>query len=317
MNRKLIKLTESDLRKIVKESVNRLLKEISNISTNTDVTVCSVNDFINICKNFYYNGKTLTLTDENVENLCGEFAFIEIRDSFGRVKVEFPLTRFYQSGDVSKETNDYYDSLYYFKANHENVLRLEYDDTQSFGKKGDGITGGAISLERLNDKYKFNQKGEPRQRSFYFSYPDGKDFDDDIAEQLDNFISKNIEINPNVKFIIHCRAGASRSAGIGIFIAKIKQMIYQDKDYMQKFFKEHMVDDGKSQFDIKIDRKGNASYPHQKEMKKLGARKGWNKEKDDTYLQWYMDDFLDTGLYGDQTEKMRELKKKKQNSKKR
>jgi hypothetical protein len=276
-----------------------------------------VEDFINLCQKFpFANNETLTLTDSNVEALYGKYAFIEIRDSFGRVKTEFPLTRFFNGGDVELETNEYFNKLWYFKSDHKNVIRLEYDDTQNFGKKGNGVTGGAISLDRLNDRYRLNKQGQPRTKSYKFNYHDGKDFDDKVAEQLDTFITDNINMNPNVKFIIHCRAGASRSAGIGIFIAKIKQEIYQDKNYMQKFFKEHMKSDGTPQFDIKTDHRGNASYPHQKEMKKLGARRGWNRENDDTYLQWYMNDFLDTGFYGDQTEKMRERQKERQQKKK-
>jgi hypothetical protein len=299
---------DSPKKVFLKESQLFMLNEISSIANNTDVTVCSIEDFSNICRNFQLdNGSTATLTDQNVESLYGKYAFIEIRDSRANVDVQFPLTKYYKGGDVQQETEEYFNKLFYFKEDHKNVIRVEYEDSQSVGKgkKGEGMTVGPISLDRINDRYKFNQKGEPRRKTMFYSYPNGIDFNDEIAEKINNFVNENISVNPMVKFIIHCRAGASRSAGIGTFIANIKQEIYNDKEYVQKFFKEHVKDDGSPQFDIGVDKKGTIKLPHQKEMKKLGALRGWNKENDDSYLQWYMNHFLDSGLFGDKTNDLR------------
>jgi protein-tyrosine phosphatase len=325
--KKLIRLTESELHSIIRESVRMVLKnsinEINHIASNTDITVCGVEDFINICKNFpTADGSTIVLNDQNVEDLYGEYAFIEIRDSIGRVKTEFPLTRFYKGGDVDAERDEYFNKLWYFQSDHSNVLRLEYDDTQSFGEQPNGYTAAVVSLDRLNDGLKFNKKGEPRRKPYHFSYLDGRDFDDEMANRVNNFISDNIERNPYVKFIIHCRAGASRSAGIGTFVAKIKEEIYQDKEYAEKFFREHVIDDGSPQFDIGASRKGervNIKLPHQKEMKRLGSLRGWNKYTDDTYNQWYIDNFLNSGFYNEEDLAIlrdRQLKAREKNKRK-
>ncbi len=302
----------------LKESQIYILNEISNIANDTDVTVCSVDDFSNICRNFPISeGGVMTLTDKNVESLYGDYAFIEIRDSRANVDAQFPHTKYYKGDDLQQETEEYFNRLFYFKEDHKNVIRVEYDDSQSIGKskKGEGITTGPISLDRLNDRLKIKPDGTPRRRTYYYHYKDGIDFNDEIAEKINNFVNSNINVNPNVKFIIHCRAGASRSAGIGTFIANIKQEIYNDKEYVQKFFKEHVKDDGSPQFDIGIDRKGTIKLPHQKEMKKLGALRGWNKENDDSYLQWYMNHFLDSGFFGDKVSDLRNRQAERMNKK--
>ena len=285
----------------IKENQLYLLNEISNIAKNTDVTVCSVEDFSNICQNFpTVNGGVIVLTDQNVETLYGKYAFIEIRDSRANVNAQFPLTRFYKGGDLEQETEEYFNKLFYFKEDHKNVIRVEYEDSQSVGKskKGKGITNAVISLDRLRDDLKTKPDGTPRQRSYHYNYSGGIDFSDEIANRINNFVNDNISANPNVKFIIHCRAGASRSAGIGTFVAHIKQEIYNDKEYVNKFFNEHIKDDGSPQFDIGYDaKKKTIKLPHQKELKKLGSLRGWNKENDNTYTQWYINHFLNSGFY--------------------
>ena len=287
----------------IKESQIHLLNEISNIAKNTDVTVCGIEDFSNICKNFpTVNGDIITLTDQNVEKLYGEYAFIEIRDSRANVDAQFPLTKFYKGGDLKKETDEYFNKLFYFKEDHRNVIRVEYEDSQNVGKskRGEGMTNARISVDRLRDDLKITQTGNQRVKAYPYEYGGGIAFNDEIANKINSFVDDNINKNPNVKFIIHCRAGASRSAGIGTFIAHIKQEIYNDKEYVIKFFKEHIKDDGSPQFDIGYNaKKKTIKLPHQKEMKKLGALRGWNKENDNTYVQWYINHFLNSGFYNE------------------
>jgi len=73
-------------------------------------------------------------------------------------------------------------TCHYFSSDHENVINLEFDDISEDEMEYNGHIFRGLSMEQ--------------------------------AEKLFKFIEKNIDKN----FIIHCRAGHSRSQAVGSFI---------------------------------------------------------------------------------------------------
>ena len=216
-----------------------MLQEINYISKQ-QVSVASLQDFIHILQQ-------LKINDNNVEEYIGKYAFIEIGSSENNIQAE--LTTFPKNGyDETNWRNFYIDGQYYFKSNHINVIRLEFDDIVTPVKKKDNgykkINTSATEEkvpQNPNSIFK-NHKG--------FKYQNPKFFDDNLGRKLIDFINENININQNVKFIIHCRQGASRSAAIGTFI-----MNYLNHD-LEKFYDEYKTDNNSHQFRIGLNRKG-------------------------------------------------------------
>ncbi len=114
---------------------------------------------------------SMDLTDENVESK-EDYAFISIIGT----------------KQVREEYLGEFDTEHYFKENHPNVLNLEFDDVGEdfdFSFKPMALNG---------------EKG--KERIIHF-----KTISEEQAEQCVDFIEKNI----GKKFLIHCRAGRSRS----------------------------------------------------------------------------------------------------------
>ena len=71
------------------------------------------------------------------------------------------------------------------------------------------------------------------KHGFCFYYENGEDFTDDKAAKLKSFVEDNLNANEEVKFIIHCMQGKSRSAAVGSYIAnKIGQF---NDDFLSEY----------------------------------------------------------------------------------
>ena len=243
------------------------LNELKHIAQKSNITIASLEDFKTIVS-------SLGITDNNVEKFIGEYCFIEIGSGYSRIKAELPHTNFSQNVD------DFYNSFqWYFMKEHPNVLKLEFDDNQKFNNKlpkKDGFDGKtpatAVKLSSSENKYGKN--------GFTFYYENGCDFTNEMAVRLKTFVDNNISRNPNIKFIIHCMQGKSRSAAVGTYVAKkINQLT-------DEFLSEY--DNGEeSQINIGISKKGQPKYPHKNVMTRMGEIEGWNKSNDDTKNQWF------------------------------
>jgi len=265
-------ISESDIRKLVASVIENLMEsktnEIKTLATKSNVTICSLEDFWEICK-------SLNVNDSNVEKVAGQYCFIEVGDSYNRVKAELPLRN-------DDDIDDYYaNKQYFFKQNHKNVLKLEFDDNQKFDNKmpkGDGFDGKtpATAVKLSPGENRFG-------KSMTFYYQGGKDFTNEMANELKTFVDNNLTFGENVKFIVHCHQGKSRSGAIGCYIAnKINQ-------FTDDFLGEYDLDDEKSQINIGMSTKGQPKYPHKNVMSKMGEVEGWSKAKDDTNKQWFYD----------------------------
>lgn len=245
-----------NLDKIIKEAIDKQLRkkainEISHIAKQSPITVCSLNDFITICKK-------LGVNDGNVENFRGEYCFIEIGSTQERCRYDAYYTNGYDEWNYDGDKY-YKEGQYYFKDDHSNVLHLEFDDNISVGKNGE-LTNVALSPSELRQGADFQKY--PNASVKGFKYQNAKGFSMAMAHQADDFIESNIEMNPNVKFVIHCRMGQSRSGAMGYYIAQRLKLdiqkylseydvdyTYQNKDMETKNFKG-------SQFRLGVNRKG-------------------------------------------------------------
>ncbi len=266
----IIKITEKQYRWLseAKDIIGKYkLNEIKHVAQKSNVTIANLENFKTIVSN-------LGITDNNVENYANEYCFIEVGSGYSRIKAELPHTNFKQDVD------DFYNNFqWYFSKEHSNVLKLEFDDNQKFNNKlpkKDGFDGNtpatAVKLSSSENKYGKN--------GFTFYYENGCDFTNEMGLRLKKFVDDNISRNPNIKFIIHCMQGKSRSAAIGIYVAKKINQLTDD------FLSEY--DNGEeSQINIGISKKGQPKYPHKNVMTRMGEIEGWNKSKDDTKNQWF------------------------------
>lgn len=196
------------MEKIIKETINNFIQkecinEIKHIAQKSPITICSVGDFKDICL-------LLGVNDNNVEDLCGKFCFIEIGSSLTRCKYDVYCSTTgyedYQDGE------DYYNNgQFYFQNEHKNVLKLIFDDNINIDK---------LTAVKSKIKPNIDKSYLPNIHSNHFKYENAIGFDIKMANKANDFIEDNLTINPNVKFIIHCRAGQSRSAAMGYYIAK-------------------------------------------------------------------------------------------------
>lgn len=277
-----------------------LLSEINYIASKSNITVASLEDFKHICN-------ILGINDSNVENFLGQYCFIEIGSSLDRLQAELPHIPSIndENGNVYNGENFYKNGQWYFKNEHKNVIKLIFDDNQKFNNKlpkKDGFNGKtpATAVKLSSKENKYGKEG------FCFYYTNGEDFTDDKAQSLKNFVDNNLSCNPNVKFVIHCMQGKSRSAAVGIYISnKIKQ-------FSDEMLSEYDSDDN-SQFNIGISKKGQPKYPHKNVMNKMGNIEGWNKEKDDTKNQWYYSTLINHPKTGYNSKKQEKEMSKNEN----
>lgn len=195
------------------------INEIKHIAQKSPITICSLGDFKEICS-------SLGINDSNVDELCGKYCFIEIGSSLMRCKYDvYCSTNGYEE---YKDGEDYYNNgQFYFNREHKNVLKLIFDDNINFDK----LTSVACTVNPNVDKSYL-----PNIKHNHFKYEDAIGFDIEMADKANDFIEDNLSINPNIKFIIHCRAGKSRSAAMGYYIAK------RLKTNIEEYLSEYEID---------------------------------------------------------------------------
>lgn len=273
---KIVRLTETDLHNIINYAVTKIL-EIKNIATKSNITVCSLEDFKEIVAK-------LAIDDSNVEQYIGKYCFIEVGSCLSRLKAEMPhIPQIMDRNGVEYDGDRFYsEGQWYFSDEHPNVLKLEFDDNQVFNNKlpkvKDGFDGNTPATA-----VKLSPHETRNGKSTTFYYENGADFTDEMAHRLKGFVDNNLEADPNVKFVIHCKQGKSRSAAIASYVAnKIGQ-------FTDDFLSEYDNEEGESQFNIGMSRKGQPKYPHKNIMTKMGGIEGWSSPKKDTKEQWFYD----------------------------
>ena len=301
-------ITEKQFKKLIKHQI--IINEISNIAQTTNVTVCSLEDFYRICKN-------LGITPENVDEQ-EKYAFIEIGSGLPRWKasvhhMNFKNFNFEPGSKNFSKTNPYdlFKFQYYFpfEKKFENVLKLMYDDNQIINNKtkrlGDKNFYTDATANTENNATCVNLSAEEtnsgKKEKFYYSGAIASSIKD--YEAIKNFTEKMLKKNPDIKFIIHCIQGTSRSASIGTYVArKIAEIKNIDwKNYVTSYYEEHRnptIQGKKHQFRIGRGKKGNPNYPHGNTLKGLGNIEGWN-EKNSKSQSWAHDLIRDYGDMND------------------
>lgn len=203
---KILSLNIGHIRYMVSECISRL-SEIKHIAERSPITICSMDDFVEICHK-------LNISDSNVEKYFGQFCFIEIGSTLERTRYDAYLTKGYEK--YGNDGDRYYsEGQYYFKSGHPNVLKLEFDDNINIG---DRLTNVVLSKGEFRDGADLTHL--PNTTGKGFKYAGAKGFSIELADRANDFIETNLQANPDVRFIIHCRMGQSRSAAMGYYIAK-------------------------------------------------------------------------------------------------
>lgn len=290
MKQKILKITEAQYNAFI--NGEDLITEINHLAVKSNVTVASLEDF----KNIVYG---LGINDGNVEHFIGEYCFIEVGSSQSRLRAEVPHIHPIndKNGKPYNADSLYSDGQWYFKDEHKNVLKLEFDDNQTFNNKYPKTNGfdGKTPATAVKLSSKENIYGKD---GFRFYYENGADFTNDMAQRLKRFTDYNISKNPNVKFIIHCKQGKSRSAAIGSYVAnKIGQ-------FTDEFLSEY-DNNGTSQFNIGMSKKKQPKYPHKNVMTKMGEIEGWSNPKKDTKQQWFYDTLINHPETGYNAQRMK------------
>lgn len=233
---KILSLNIGDIRHMVSECVRRL-SEIKHIAEKSPITICSMDDFVEICHR-------LNVSDSNVEKYYGQFCFIEIGSTLERTRYDAYLTRGYER--YGNDGDRYYrEGQYYFKKEHPNVLKLEFDDNINIG---DGETSVVLSAGEIRNGADLSHLPNTTEKGF--KYSGAKGFSIDMADRTNDFIEANLRVNPDVKFIIHCRMGQSRSAAMGYYIAKrIKVNI---EDFLSEYETESTFIDNTNGKEVKF-----------------------------------------------------------------
>lgn len=253
----IIKINEEQYRWL--SEAKDVITEINHLANNSNITIASLSDFQQIVSN-------LGINDNNVEKYFGTYCFIEVGSSYSRINTELPHVNFKNGGS----DNFYNNGQWAFHREHKNVLKLEFDDNQKFNNRFPKINGfdsktpaTAVKLSPTENKY---------SKNFKFYYANGVDFTKEMGQKLKKFVENNLSANTDVKFIIHCMQGKSRSAAIGTYIAnKIGQL-------NDEFLSEYDKGDSESQLNIGINKRGQPKYPHKNVMAKMGELEGLNKK---------------------------------------
>lgn len=281
--KQIIRLTETELRSVIRESVKIILEnstnEISHIANNSHITICSLEDFIGIVK-------SLGINDSNVEDFSGQYCFIEIGSGLERLRNEIPVRNnaFKDENGNVVDADDFITKQFYFSEDHSNVLRLIFDDNRKFGENGKK-TSAVIPGRELNDIGK-NPKanglpGKINNRGGYkFEYNNAIPFSDEMAEQIVEFVENNMQISDDVRFIIHCRYGQSRSVAVGCYVAK-KINEFND-DFLSDYDYEDENGELKNQFVRISPNSGHKRHPNSLVMQKL-AQTEKNRGGDSTF----------------------------------
>ena len=270
----------------IKESQEHLINEINHIANNSNVTICSLEDFKSLVSN-------MGIDDNNVERYAGQYCFIEIGSSYARIAVEKEYSNVNMINGQEYSPKDFYkNQQWYFKNEHSNVIKLEFDDNQEIDKSTPNqgkdpswrpkygpndakyknalknMKATAVALRKNEVKPEvWDKLGYKDNAKKVFYYKHGKGVDDKIINRLKKFVDDNLALNPNVKFVLHCRAGQSRSGAVGVYLArKIGQ-------YSEEFLSEY--GDQIKMPRMKDNGKRSKSYPHQNMLNGLSKAEGW------------------------------------------
>lgn len=282
------------VKKIIKDVIENFVKkecinEINYIAKKSPITICSLNDFITICQG-------LGVNDGNVEELYGNYCFIEIGSTKDRCVYDAYYTNGYDEWDNDGEKY-YNEGQFYFKDEHVNVLKLEFDDNINISKENE-LTNVKLSPKEIRQNNDY--KKMPKLDRGTFRYPNAKGFSIVMADQTNDFIENNLNQNPNVKFVIHCRMGQSRSGAMGYYLAKklklnIEEYLSEyevDKTFINKNNDEKVYKG--SQFRLGVNRKGGGDTMNNRVSALMNAsdenRRGNSKE---------YNKFKQQGEYGD------------------
>lgn len=201
------------LKKQIRQYIREAINEINVLAKESPITICSLEDFETICNNIGVN-------DNNVEQYIGKYCFIEIGSCEERCKIDAEYTMGYEKWD-NNGSKFYSEGQYFFKNEHFNVLHLEFDDNIEIGNKKNGNTSVILPYNELRKEKRINKDGTQMKtnakKSFQYK---AKGFEKNDAIKANTFIRNNLSKSCDVKFIIHCRMGQSRSAAMGYFIAK-------------------------------------------------------------------------------------------------
>jgi protein-tyrosine phosphatase len=279
----------------INESQLHLISEINHLAEKSNVTICSLEDFKSLVS-------SMGINDGNVEQYAGQYCFIEIGSSYPRISVEAEYSNVNMINGQEFSPKEFYKiQQWYFREEHSNVIKLEFDDNQNVNnknpdlrkdptwkprygttskefadahskrvkdKKNNPMNLTAVSLRKPEVKPEvWNQLGykDTAKKTFYYGH--GKGVDENIINRLKTFVDNNLAFNPDVKFVVHCRAGQSRSAAVGVYLAnKIGQ-------YTKEFLSEY---GDQIKMPIKKDNgERSKRYPHQNMLNGLSKAEGW------------------------------------------
>lgn len=298
---------KNENRKVKRININEsqlvLINEINHLAEKSNVTICSLEDFKNLVSNMGINDSNVeqTLGQYCFIEIGSSYPRIYTEIQYSNVNVvngqEYSPKEFYKFGqwyfssehpnviklefDDNQEMNNKNPNLGKdpsWKPSHGETSDsfLAAHKKRIGDEKNNPMNVTAVALrqnemkpeiwDELNQK-SLQKKGEPYKGKKVFYYGHGKSVDETIINRLKKFVDNNLAKSKDVKFVIHCRAGQSRSAAVGIYLAnKIGQ-------YSEEFLSEY--GDQIKMPRIKDNGKRSKSYPHQNMLNGLSKAEGW------------------------------------------
>lgn len=104
-------------------------------------------------------------------------------------------------------------------AIHQNVLDKENLVLISIGEPGKSYANSILSKEEVQG---FKDVLQIEFWDIEEDFGDYKIITDEQAKTIQNFIITNLQKDPETRFIVHCKAGKSRSAAVGKAIEQLK-----------------------------------------------------------------------------------------------
>lgn len=287
----------------INESQLHLINEINHLAEKSNVTICSLEDFKSLVSSMGINDGNV---EQYVGQYCfieigSSYPRIYTEMQFSNVNVvngkEYTPKEFYKVGqwyftnehtnviklefDDNQEMNNKNPNLGKdpsWKPSHgETSKEFAAAHKRRIGdEKGNPMNVTAVALRKnemkpeiwdeLNQK-SLEKKGEPYKGKKVFYYGHGKNVNDELINRLKDFVDKNLATNPNLKFVLHCRAGQSRSGAVGVYLAKKIGQYTEDflSEYGDQIKMPRMKDNGKR----------SKSYPHQNMLNGLSRAEGW------------------------------------------
>ena len=146
----------------------------------------------------------IVLSHTDFDNFCHENGYVD-------ETVEKDDTKAFISIENTKECLKYYleddKSKHWFEKNHSNVLNVDFDDIPSDDMNWHGHIFKGLS--------------------------------DEQADEIVEFVERNMVGEPRKDFIIHCRAGISRSQAVGMFLWAFYQEYFHDNVQWTQNDSEH------------------------------------------------------------------------------